>query len=187
MTPIETTHDPSVRDGLEHELTAMFGEVRHLMDDVDDAAADHAMGTTWPIRRQMHHLTKSVGPVVLGLRLPKWALRLLFGTNDGPVRTMDQLITAYDAAMGPSPQSPRAYVPSGRASLERMNRQWTALETGLMRSLDTWTDAELDRLRLPHPTIGRMPVREILLFTLYHTRVHLRRMHEILDHHRTTH
>ena len=184
---METTHDPSVRDGLARELEAMFGEVRDLMNGVDDAAADHVMGTTWPIRRQMHHLTKSVGPVVLGLRLPKWALRLLFGANDGPVRSMDELIAAYDAAMGPSPQAPRAYVPSKTARLERMNRQWTALEAGLMRSLNTWTDAELDRLRLPHPTIGRIPAREILLFTLYHTRVHLRRMHDILDHHGTTH
>lgn len=36
-----------------------------------------------------------------------------------------------------------------------------------------WDEAALDRIRLPHPLLGKLAVRETLLFTLYHDRHHL--------------
>jgi len=39
---------------------------------------------------------------------------------------------------------------------------------GIAAALDGWSERALDRLRLPHPALGKLTVREIVLFTLYH-------------------
>ena len=41
----------------------------------------------------------------------------------------------------------------------------TAAQTNTL----AWSERALDRYRLPHPLLGRLTVREMLLFTLYHS------------------
>ena len=43
----------------------------------------------------------------------------------------------------------------------------------LTRSASGWGEWTLDRLRLPHPALGRLTVREMLFFTLYHNLHHV--------------
>lgn len=43
----------------------------------------------------------------------------------------------------------------------------------LCAAITRWPEPALDAHRLPHPLIGRLTVREMLLFTLYHNRHHL--------------
>jgi len=42
-----------------------------------------------------------------------------------------------------------------------------------VRAITAWGDDALDRYRLPHPLIGKLTLREMLVFTLFH-----------FDHHR---
>jgi hypothetical protein len=44
--------------------------------------------------------------------------------------------------------------------------------TALARALEHWTEMDLDRCRLPHPLLGKITVREMLFFTLYHYEHH---------------
>jgi hypothetical protein len=43
----------------------------------------------------------------------------------------------------------------------------------LHAALGRWGERSLDRLRLPHPALGTLTVREMLLFTLYHNLHHV--------------
>jgi hypothetical protein len=36
-----------------------------------------------------------------------------------------------------------------------------------------WSERQLDRIRLPHPVLGKLSVREMLFFTLYHNQHHI--------------
>jgi hypothetical protein len=38
----------------------------------------------------------------------------------------------------------------------------------LVAQAGRWSEADLDACRLPHPLLGRLTVREMLLFTQYH-------------------
>ena len=42
----------------------------------------------------------------------------------------------------------------------------------LTRALEAWDDVDLDRCRLPHPLLGKLTVREMMFFTLYHYEHH---------------
>jgi hypothetical protein len=52
-----------------------------------------------------------------------------------------------------------------RARLMTAHRNANA---SLVKALDGWRDADLDRYRLPHPLLGRLSIREMALFALYH-------------------
>ena len=41
--------------------------------------------------------------------------------------------------------------------------------TAVHTTTHSWGELALDRYRLPHPLLGRLTVREMLLFTLYHS------------------
>jgi uncharacterized damage-inducible protein DinB len=47
---------------------------------------------------------------------------------------------------------------------------------GVISVLDKWDEDGLDGFALPHPAIGRLTVREMLFFTLYHNGHHLEGM-----------
>ncbi len=54
-----------------------------------------------------------------------------------------------------------------------MLRQWERVSSKLLTNLERWSEQQLDTLRLPHPILGKLTVREMLFFTEFHTRHHL--------------
>jgi uncharacterized damage-inducible protein DinB len=43
----------------------------------------------------------------------------------------------------------------------------------LVRAAGRWSERALDARQLPHPLLGKLTVREMLFFTLYHNRHHV--------------
>lgn len=52
----------------------------------------------------------------------------------------------------------------------------------LVEALRKWNEKSLDKLRLPHPLLGKLTVREMTFFTLYHDRHHLRSVRQRTSH-----
>jgi hypothetical protein len=53
--------------------------------------------------------------------------------------------------------------------------------TALSDAVDGWSDDELDAYGMPHPILGVLSVREMLLFTLYHNTHHQRGIARLLS------
>ena len=45
-------------------------------------------------------------------------------------------------------------------------------EKRLAKKIQKWTESDLDTYLLPHPLLGKMTIREIALWTAYHTEHH---------------
>ncbi len=41
-----------------------------------------------------------------------------------------------------------------------------------MKRVDSFSEAQLDALILPHPLLGKLTLREMLYFTIYHVQHH---------------
>ena len=48
----------------------------------------------------------------------------------------------------------------------------------LQKSVIKWKEEDLDKYILPHPLMGRMPVRELAMWTAYHTEHHTKQLLE---------
>jgi hypothetical protein len=137
------------------------------------------LGTAWSPADHVRHLTLSVRAVSKGLRVPRLLLRLRFGRPARVSMSWDALVSKYHAALraggkagnyAPRPQpvggDPGAY---RRELLEKHRRE----VLGLARQTLDWSRRQVDGICLPHPLLGRLTVREILMFTLYHNQHHL--------------
>ncbi len=132
-------------------------------------------GEAWSPADNVRHLTKSTVPVTRGLWLPTLVLRVLFGpgTASTPypelVDRYHQVLAAGGQAGPPSPQKPpddlhawqQAVVSECRVAVRELGR-----------AVRMWDDEDLDRYRMLHPLLGKLTVREMLFFTLYHYEHH---------------
>lgn len=130
----------------------------------------------WSAADQVRHLTKSIRPVTSALRLPRIVLRLLFGRARTPSRSYSAMREDYHAALTLGAQAgrfaPRPLAAVGAAAAQSrragiMAQHRSAVEA-LCNAAARWPERALDVIRLPHPLLGRLTVREMLAFTLYH-------------------
>lgn len=176
--PRRPGHPPS-RDELIGDFAALRAEGLDFWRSIDDAVFWTAPAPGWSPADNVRHLILSTRPVALALRVPRLALGALFGTSVAPSRAPAALRTAYlerlaggGSAGGYAPRTlppPAEPATARRRLLERCAATLGALE----RAVRPWDEAALDRYRLPHPLLGRITLREMLLFTLLH-----------FDHHR---
>lgn len=139
----------------------------------------------WSPAENLVHLIRSAKPVALALRIPKVVLRLRFGRMQQPSRSFAAMRAAYvDVALAGGAVAGGAFIPqvtgSGREVKQRILTGWNGAGRRLEQELAGWSEEALDRLALPHPLLGKLSVREMLFFTLYHTMHHVNDVQRLL-------
>ncbi|MGH7601660.1 MAG: DinB family protein, partial [bacterium] len=59
-------------------------------------------------------------------------------------------------------------------------RKWDEVSDRLMGILQRWDENSLDKYLLPHPLMGKLTIREMLFFTLYHDVHHVNNVRKLL-------
>lgn len=157
-----------------HQKYAQFCEKIQSLDE--QAFHLHPEGK-WSAAQQLDHLIRSVRPVVLGLSLPPFLLKLIFGKAKHASRDYDTLVKAYQEALSNGGKSPKAYEPKTSESEGFQNygcERLMQLIGGLDQQLENLSEPELDQLQAPHPLLGKLTLRELMYFTIYHAEHHLR-------------
>lgn len=139
----------------------------------DDDTFFRRIGESWSPAETVRHLNKSTRPVVKALGMPKIALRFLFGTAKRSELDYDGLVARYRSALDDGGQAGRFAPSSQSPDRDAIMRDFAQVNRSLRDTLSRWSDAKLDKLRLPHPLLGKLTIREMLFFTLYHHRHHL--------------
>ncbi|MEO7795805.1 MAG: DinB family protein [Thermoanaerobaculia bacterium] len=139
-----------------------------------------AQGEKWSPADHVRHLTKSTRPLVPALGLPKLLLGLRFGRASRESRRFSVLRGDYRRLLLLPGAGAGRFAPSARplpADLDVWQREvlssWRCAVSGLALKIPGWTESALDRYLLPHPLLGKLTVREMLFFTIYHNAHHL--------------
>ncbi|MEO8139615.1 MAG: DinB family protein [Gemmatimonadota bacterium] len=184
MTPAFETGTPLTGTDLGNALGALLASGTAYLATLPDTTFFAAQGSAWSPAEHVRHLRKATTPLVTALRLPRWVLRLRFGRHHRGSRSFAEVREVYRAQLaqgaGAGRFTPSTEPPSGNPAARRAEimTAWTAATVDLQNALRGWPEAALDRLRLPHPILGPLTVREMLAFTVYHTEHHLRRIAE---------
>lgn len=147
-------------------------EVADFFSELDADTFFAARGNRWSYAKNLDHLVRAVSPVARAMRLPKLMLRLLFGKG-ATKKSYQEIHDAYKAELGNGAQAPGYFVPSKNFSQQSLITRWSSFSTSFETGIDAWTEEQLDDLRLPHPILGKITVREMLYFTDIHARHHL--------------
>jgi hypothetical protein len=133
----------------------------------------------WSPADHVRHLIKSNRPVAGALTMPKALLLIRFGIAFRPSRSYSGLRDVYrealDGGLKAGGFSPRPLATDEQTFAERdkILTSWACTLGTLAEATTNWSDRSLDRLRLPHPGLGLLTVREMLFFTLYHNTHHV--------------
>lgn len=128
----------------------------------------------WSIGQNLKHLIVAVQPVILAMRLPKFMLRLMFGKCNRTPRVYEALVKAYTDKLAAGAVATGVFVPKTikLSQKETLLKQYELEKSRLLDRLDAWSEEDLDTYILPHPILGKITVREMLFFTIYHTEHH---------------
>ncbi|MVN87343.1 hypothetical protein GO986_11245 [Deinococcus sp. HMF7620] len=164
------------RDELRQALAARTEEVAAVVEALETEAFSRGSAEQWSPAHHLDHLTRSHKVLAMALSMP----RDRFGWGTRPVGTPGQ---AYDALRNEylrrlREQGVKAtgrFVPEPHGAPHEQLDQYRQSVDLLTHHLMAYVnEAELDTATLPHPVLGELSVRELLLFTLYHNEHHLR-------------
>ena len=113
--------------------------------------------------------------MVKGMSIPKFVMKATFGTNNRTERTIDELYAKYQVALDKGQKAPAKFSPVliGNDKKKDVLEKFDYARVKLMKILDKWDEAALSKYILPHPAIGKLTIREMMYFTMFHTEHHL--------------
>jgi hypothetical protein len=182
MIGMTNTNSPYTRDELlaslawaNQEIAASFGRI--------PAQRFFAVSDGWSPAETLVHVIKSNSPVGKAMKLPSLLTKLEVGTSQLLPNDMksESLSTNRQGAQAMGGSSPRwTRLRRTAAGKRDILAKWSEVADRLVKALADWTDADLDYYSLPHPLIGQLTVREMLLFTQYHNLRHLNEVRIVL-------
>lgn len=140
----------------------------------------------WSTAENLAHLCKTVRAATLAFRVPARLSGLIWGSAENS-RSYAELVTSYKAVLDGGVVSPAAFVaeldevPQDiAAAKQELLQRWQQVAGKLEAALANWQDEDLDKAKVPHPVLGKLTLRELLFFTLYHNLHHVNDVRRLL-------
>lgn len=150
--------------------------ISHVLGLSEEQFEYSCEGQKWNAGQEVLHIIKSVKALNKALSVPKLALRLTFGTSNRPTREYEQVVAKYKARLEEGnivttpPFEPEPITFDDRQAL---TSKLTDKVDELISRLNKFNERDLDKYVIPHPLLGKMPLREMFYFTIYHVGHHL--------------
>lgn len=169
-------HKDEIADILEEK----YHNLLNWLELQDDDKWIQGPADKWTTGQQALHLLQSIKPLNDVLSMPRFWFKYAFGTNNRQLRDYDTIVQRYlerlDAfKKNPAKTSKRLKVPKLKDKtyiLTRLQVESKKLQYKTRRI----SDKNLDTLILPHPVMGKMPIRELLMWTAYHVEHHTKQL-----------
>ncbi|TBV25894.1 DinB family protein [Meridianimaribacter sp. CL38] len=153
-----------------------------VLSSQDDEKWQQGPEGKWTSGQQALHLLQSIKPLNDALSLPKFIIKYRFGTANRAVRDYAIVVNRYQERLqeskgivyGPSKNMKVPLLKDKNYILNRLQVENKKLQYKTRKL----SDKHLDTLILPHPLMGKMPLREIIMWTAYHVEHHTKQLQE---------
>lgn len=161
-----------------HNTETTFNELNTYCSNVDELIFFRNIDEKWSIAENLIHLIKTTKITLLALRVPKFILRLKYGKPNRPSLSYEELMSKYSEKLEAGNKSPEKFVPKNKdlnTTKDKIIESWKDIaEAYLNRLRYYWDDEILDQYLVPHPLLGKLTMREMAYFTIYHTKHHFK-------------
>jgi len=130
----------------------------------------------WSAAQHLKHLIISTRTTTAAYALPKFLVRLVGGRPNRPSLSYEALVIKYQAKLRQGAKASGRYIPgkikatNGKNSLLTQWNKTTRLYLDAIKK--NWTNDQLDKYIVSHPALGKITLRELSYFTIYHTYHH---------------
>ncbi|MEO5777307.1 MAG: DinB family protein [Flavobacterium sp.] len=128
----------------------------------------------WSVCQNVQHINIALLRVSNYLALPKSSIKSNFGLSERISSNYETSSNVFGNALKNGAKTTDAFMPEIKlaTSVEELVSQGKDLLAALISNLENWSEDELEMYNCPHPIFGKMTVREILYFTIYHVQHH---------------
>lgn len=129
----------------------------------------------WTAGQQADHIYRSLMPVHLILKFPKWTIKQLLGTANRPSKSYDELVAKYYHKLETRTGTPPKFFTPKEITVAIKPIVFAKVQNNLdkiCKLIDLFSEEELDEFILPHPLLGKVTLREMMYFTILHVQHH---------------
>ncbi|MEM9647040.1 MAG: DinB family protein [Bacteroidota bacterium] len=157
------------------------------LDTLSDEDFERTPGTKWTAGQQLDHILKSVIPVAKAFNSPLEVLESKFGLSEKPSRSYTQLVEDYLMVLQKLKDFvlPERFVPHPLSAENKSTKFEELVQTIFLlnQGLRHFEEETLDTHSIFHPAMGKLSLREILYFTIYHVTHHEKQIQKNLNDH----
>lgn len=160
------------------ETRQRFSDVQAFVANQPDAKLLLAPPGKWNCAQQVVHLILSQKATNAAYKVPGFAVGLLYGKSSNGSRSFDEVVADYQRHLANGAKSTKEYEPKLELPLDKQRLIDSYIKAGdtYLDALANKSDRELDTLQVKHPILGKLTLRELAYFTLYHNMHHLKSM-----------
>lgn len=171
-------HRDEIADLLEEKYHVLLDWLEHQ----DDEKWMYGPTNKWTEGQQALHLLKSIKPLNDVLSMPRFMFKYTLGTANREPREYDAIVSDYlekleNYKKTTTKSRKKLNVPKiqdKRYILTRLQVESKKLQYKTRRI----SDKNLDTLVLPHPIMGKILIREMLMWCAFHAEYHFKQLQE---------
>lgn len=154
-------------------LNQAFNALHTTFENTDETVFFTRVDNKWSVAENLQHLILSVTPLNKVFTLPRFALRY-FGKMNRTARNYDDVVARYHTKLAQGGVASAAFVPVLKTgnNKTKLISDFKKVNDKFVKKVNDWNENDLDNYLLPHPLLGKISIREMLYFTIYHTQHH---------------
>ena len=162
-----------------------FKQFSETGSNINESMLFKRPGDKWSAAEHMQHLIISTNTTTLAYALPKFLVRWVGGTPNRPSKTYDELKEKYYKKLSEGGKASGRFVPKPieiKYGKQKLLSNWQKATEKFIKALNNnRTENDLDSYLARHPLLGRITLRELCYFTIFHTQHHLHSIQKPVD------
>ena len=155
-----------------------FAAFTHYCNSINEVTFFNKPGLKWTIAQNVQHLIIATNTAALAFTLPKFLVRWVGGTPNRESRTYEEIVAKYKIKLFSGGAAGGRFIPKNitiNYGKQRMMFKWNSATIKYLNAIQKNSDeATLDNYLVRHPLLGRITLRELCYFNIYHTEHHLK-------------
>jgi hypothetical protein len=166
-----------IREQIIETAEKLFATFTIVCNEIDQQTFFTHPPGKWSIAENVEHLVLSTNTSTLAYTLPAFIVRWVGGKPNRDSKSYDALVEKYRTKLAEGGKASGRFVPKKmhiENGKEKLMLQWHKATTKFIAALkNKTTESKLDDYLVKHPLLGRITLRELCYFTIYHTEHHL--------------
>ena len=163
------------------EIIPQLIEAAKSLSTFDNSVSDELFfyqpAGKWSMAQNITHLIIATKSTIPAFNFPRFLLRWYAGKPNRPSKTYEELVAKYKLKLEQGGRASGRFIPKQNTQDEKKEMILQTLSTSIHQLVNIiqkkWKDEELDHYIAPHPLLGKITLRELCYFTIYHTNHHL--------------
>ena len=160
----------------------IFKQLTETCHAVDETVFFHRPQNKWSVAENVQHLIILTNTTTLAYTLPGFLVRWIGGMPNRSSRLYETVKEKYYKKLSEGGKASARFVPKPieiKYGKQKIMANWQKATAKFIRALqNNRSEADLDNFLAKHPLLGRITLRELCYFTIFHTEHHLLSIHK---------